>query len=233
MRHYAWGRVPSGAYVMRNGAKIQIGRGVDHVPIIEIVFRGDYGAMPNDATIVDIGANIGVFSLHAALNGRNNRVFAYEPMQAFYDLMVANVAANGLSDRVRCYQYAVAAEARQRDIYTQRPGFFFPTLLAEAETDTAGAVTIACTTLEAILEENGLEAIDLLKMDCEGAEYEILYRASDACLSRIAEMRLEYHVLEGSDENPDSLAAFLADKGFRVTRRHAFSPTNGVIWLSR
>jgi hypothetical protein len=128
---------------------------------------------------------------------------------------------------------AVAATATPRTIFTQRPGFFFPTLLGDGEAAADGAVTIECTTLDRIIAEQGLETIDLLKMDCEGAEYEIFYQASDETLARIQEMRIEYHVLEGPDETPDRLAAFLADKGFRVTHRHAFTPTNGIMWLSR
>jgi FkbM family methyltransferase len=232
MRHYGWGRVPGSPYVMRNGAKIQIGRGVDHVPIIEIFLRQDYGEMPDGATIVDIGANIGVFTLYAAMNGRGNRVFAYEPMSEFHALLSRNVADNGLGDRVACFPLAVASQAEERVIFTERPGFFFPTLLGQ-DGQGAGEVTIRCTTLAAIVADNGLDTIDLLKMDCEGAEYEIFYQASDDTLARIREIRLEYHVLKGADENPDSLAAYLQDRGFRVTHRHAFDPTNGVMWLSR
>ena len=44
---------------------------------------------------------------------------------------------------------------------------------------------------------NALERVDLLKMDCEGAEYEILYGTPDRYLERIREIRMEYHQLPG------------------------------------
>jgi len=87
MYHYALGFVPTRAYEFRNGARLKIGRGVDHVPIIEIFLRRDYGTPPDDAVIVDLGANIGVFSIYATATARNARVYAYPPSTSCYRRM--------------------------------------------------------------------------------------------------------------------------------------------------
>ena len=59
---------------------LKIGRGVDHVPIIEVVLRRDYGTVPDGATILDIGASTGVFSVYAAVESPHIRLVAFEPM---------------------------------------------------------------------------------------------------------------------------------------------------------
>src|SRR5262245_3242896 len=91
MFNYALGIVPGAPYSFRNRARLQIGRGVDHVPIIEIFLREEYGAVTHDAVVVDVGANIGAYSVYAAMSARGVKVYAYEPMPAFYRLLQENI----------------------------------------------------------------------------------------------------------------------------------------------
>ena len=70
-------------------------------------------------------------------------------------------------------------------------------------------------------------------MDCEGSEYDILYSAPPEALSRISELRIEYHHLDAPEENVDSLKQFLKAAGFAVTLEEAISETNGNLWARR
>jgi FkbM family methyltransferase len=236
MWHYALGLVPEKPYRFRNGARLKIGRGVDHVPVIEIFFREDYGAMPSDAVIVDLGASVGVFSVYAAATSRNSRIYAYEPMPDSYRLAQENVRINGQEQAIRCFNHAVGGEAGARDLYVAGTDFFFPTLLGPDDTGgnaQAEHISVHCTTLAEIIEANGLDRIDMLKMDIEGAEYEFLYGAPARCFERIGEIRMEYHDLDGERRNVDSLKRFLEERGFQVTHEQAVSATNGNLWARR
>ena len=233
MYHYALGLVPAKPYRFRNGAKLKIGRGVDHVPVIEIFFREDYGEMPRDGVIVDLGASVGVFSVYAAATARDLRIFAYEPMPASFRLAEENARINGREREISTFNYAVGGEAKDRDLFVAGTDFFFPTLLTPEDESRAERITVHCTTLAEILETNRLAQVDLLKMDIEGAEYEFLYAAPPACFERIREIRMEYHDLDGDRRNVASLKRFLTGQGFTVTREQAVTPTNGNLWVRR
>jgi len=234
MYNYALGLIPRDGYFFRNGARIKIGRGVDHVPIIEIFLRSDYGTLPNDAVIVDLGANIGVFAIYAATTTRNARVYAYEPLPEFYELMRENVRLNQRTDTVECFNSAVAGEANARDIYVAGTDFFFPTFVAPSDHDDAATrVQVRCTTLAEILDANQLEQVDLLKMDIEGAEYEVFCGTPPHYFERIKEIRMEYHDLDSDERNVTRLKEFLSKHGYRITHEQSNTPTNGNLWARR
>jgi FkbM family methyltransferase len=233
MSNYALGLVPSAPYLFRNRAQLKIGRGVDHVPIIEIFLREEYGAVADGAVILDLGANIGTFSIYAATTARDVTIYAYEPMPDFFRLMEENVRLNGFEGAVKCFNSAVGGDARDRELFIDGTDFFFPTLLEPDASRVVRTIRVPCTTLVEILDSNNLARVDLVKMDCEGAEYEILYNTPLSYLNRIGEMRMEYHNLDGDRSNVDALAAFLTERGYDIVRSRPTSSTNGNLWARK
>ena len=231
--NYAWGHVSERPYRFRNGAKLRIGRGVDHVPVIEIFFRKDYGDMPSNAVIVDLGASVGVFSVYAASTAENVRIFAYEPMPASFALVQENVRLNGKESQIKAFNYAVGGEAGERELFVGGTDFFFPTLLGPDGNGEAQHITVHCTTLAEILSANGLEVVDLLKMDIEGAEYEFFYKAPHEAFEKVREIRMEYHNLDEEERNLGAMKRFLGERGFKVVKEWANTPTNGNLWVRR
>jgi hypothetical protein len=65
-------------------------------------------------------------------------------------------------------------------------------------------------------------------MDCEGAEYEILYRSPPEDLRRITQIAMEVHNGPGDGENIDALDTFLKASGFKTRRRPV-----GMLWAWR
>ncbi len=232
MYNYALGLTPVGSYDFRNGARVRIGRGIDHVPIIEIFLREDYGEMPDNSVILDLGANIGVFTIYATTTASNVVVFAYEPLQDYYNLMQENLELNQRSQSVTCFNLAVAGDSTNRTLFVKGTDFFFPTLVGE-NSNNQESVEVKCTTLAHILETNNIDRVDILKMDCEGAEYEILYPTADRYFERIKEIRMEYHNLDQDQRRLERLKEFLTGKGYTVTRIQATSDTNGSLWAKR
>lgn len=214
MAAYALGFVPRRPYRFRSGAQLRIGRGVDHVPIIEVFLRRDYGTIPAGATVLDLGASTGVFAVYAAASAPGTRIVAYEPMPSAYALLVENVERNGAN--VDCRNAAVAATSGETRLYIRGEGLYFPSVIPPPSG--ADDLTVPGVTLADIMDRDGLDAVDLLKLDIEGGEYDVLYGAPPECLARIAEIRMEAHDLDEDRRNTAALKRFLVEAGYRVTR---------------
>ena len=89
------------------------------------------------------------------------------------------------------------------------------------------------TTLERIFHKNRIEKCDLIKMDCEGAEFNILYNAPKSIFDKVSHIFMEYHDwIEG--ESHKELKTYLEKLGYRVEKY----PNNkmkelGFFWCSK
>jgi FkbM family methyltransferase len=121
-----------------------------------------------DSVFVDVGANIGLFSVIGALRAWRGRVIAYEPVPALIELLRDNVQLNWLNDRVLVRPVAVAERPDRRPFaYDRRLQ-----LLGGLATDTESTTMVDVVTLDDDLED--LERIDLVKIDVEGGEADVL-----------------------------------------------------------
>jgi FkbM family methyltransferase len=229
MRNYAFGKT-EGTYRFRNGGKLKIHSGFDHVPIIEVMMKKDYGKIRNNITIIDIGASTGVFSVYACSTAKNLSIYAFEPSLDYFSTLKENIRINNLQSSVKCFNNAVAGANEVRNITLRSETFIYPSLKGESEN--ANSQSIECVTLAKIMKDNGIEKVGLLKMDCEGAEYEIFKNTAADVLEKVEEIRMEYHNI-GSNENVRELRNLLLEKGFEETHFSETTNVFGNIWFKR
>jgi FkbM family methyltransferase len=215
-------------YRMRNGIRLVDGRGGMAGTIAVVFVRQEYGEVDQFKTIVDIGANMGTFAVYAAQSNPDAHVYCYEPEPRNFRVLQNNIDINGLNDRVVAFQSAVASDNSQRNLAVG------DSLLNSFHIVPTGATsqTVTCTTLKDIIATHGLDTIDLLKINCEGAEYEILEGCPEN-LDRIANIRLEYHNIRARNRDGESLARFLESRGFRIERFTRYMNSSGFIWAGR
>lgn len=103
-------------YILRNGSQIRTEEGADTTTIAVVFIKRDYGRVEDDAIVIDIGANIGVFAVYAATTAVNTTVYAYEPMPSAFNLLLDNIARNRLEGRIIPVQLGVASEREQEAI---------------------------------------------------------------------------------------------------------------------
>jgi FkbM family methyltransferase len=165
-------------------------------------------------TIVDVGAHVGSFTVWAALRSPNARLLAVEPNPETFDFLLQNVFDNGLQDRVRAVNAAVGATSSLASLAFMEHSQ--GTRLAGSE---EGPVRVKVMKMHQLLAEAGIEEVDVLKMDCEGMEYEIFGAMDPDQLRVIKAITCEYHPEPGRDVS--QLEAILRAVGFTVERRGA------------
>lgn len=215
-------------YTLRDGFRLIDSRGTLAGTIAVVFVRREYGRMQNYRTIVDIGANMGAFGVYAALACPNAKIYCFEPEERNFEVLKRNIAVNSLETRVRAFQLAVASSNRDREMAIGSSPL--NSLVVKA----AGlSQTVHCTTLREILQQQELETIDLLKMNCEGVEYEILAGCTNSEFERMPRIRLEYHNLDAVNQNGKWLAAYLTSQGYQIERFTHYRGESGFIWAGR
>jgi FkbM family methyltransferase len=168
-------------------------------------------------TVVDIGGGVGDFTLLAASAHPENKVFACEPTPSSFSLLTKNTQINQISN-VHSYPNAVWSSDGEIVIDTEvgEPVQFTSQALTQADTLPTGKVAVKSYSMGSLFELTGITRCDLMKLDCEGAEYEILFKTPAALLGRIVRIVMEYHDNAGEYTHVD-MARFLEGQGYKVS----------------
>lgn len=180
----------------------------------------DWGAL---RTILDVGAHVGAFTVWAAMRSPGARILAVEPNPDTFALLQRNIRDNGLENTVVAVNAAVGSEsgAGTLELVEHSLG----TRLARAGT---GTVSVEVQTIPSLLAAAGMSEVDLVKMDCEGMEYEVFKTLPPGQLSRFDAIACEYHPEPG--HTVKEIDELLRASGFRV--QHPEAPL-GVLWATR
>jgi len=230
-------------YIFRNGLKIKTKDGLSSGTIAVVFIKKDYGNdIGDNSVIIDIGANIGVFSLFAS-QSKNTTIYAYEPMPENYDLLKENIRLNKLEKNILPFNLAIGARAEKRKFYLGScPSHSFSPISESpfnalygdhTQEEKQKFIETNCIPLKDVFDKNNIERCDLLKTDCEGAEFEILYNLPDEYFKRIKKIRLEYHNHFGKKNNVDYLIGFLKRMGYKIVKIKRPSDYQGDLWLER
>jgi FkbM family methyltransferase len=209
---------PLPPFRFRNGLVLMHGEGDAPLFLLFEIFanacyRRQLDAMRPDETIVDIGANIGAFTLDCAVRFPAARIDAYEPNPRAFRMLEANIAANNLEGRVRAHAEAVGRSCGVLELWGSGS-----TITASAyprATDTVDVPTVCpMVDLRTALARTGGRA-GVVKLDAEGAEADII-EGGRSVLRSVAQFVGEYH----EDRVPDVVArcrSALEQSGFAFT----------------
>src|SRR5271167_2801147 len=180
-------------------------------PEREELAREIAGVSGRPFVFVDIGANVGLFSLFVAATARTARILAIEPEPGNFARLAFNIAANpGLPITPLALALGEAEGTAFIMLNARDRG---GTRMAAG--DTPGGVEVKCRPLLAVVQEAGLTGIDALKIDVEGAEDKVLvpfFRDAPAALWPALII-----IEDSSAEWSTDLFALLASKGYQVS----------------
>ena len=182
--------------------------------------------------IIDIGANVGVFSAWAASVSPEVRVLALEPSPQICTFLRRNVGVNRLHN-VTVVEQACGGERGEVTLYTRgHEGLNSIYCQDNLASRFKPLARVSMMTLDDVFERFELSRCDLLKLDCEGAEYEIILSASDSTLEKIARVAMEYHV--GLNQYvPGDLVRRLAATGFETTCSPLENVESGYLFAAK
>jgi FkbM family methyltransferase len=168
-------------------------------------------------TVIDIGANIGVFAAYAATRAAGVRVFAYEPFPENIAWLKRNVTESRLTN-VEVRAQAVGAETCVRTLQVDPGDWIMHSLFARPDGTDAQALAVECVSFDEVMNQPGVARCDLLKLDCEGSEYEILQGCAPDTLRRVRRIVGEFHEGEHIAGTARELCRYLEARAFRIDR---------------
>ena len=154
--------------------------------IADSVVRGVLPFVPSEGVCIDVGANLGLYSIALSRRHPGLTVYSLEPVPETFRFLETNVSRN--APGCTCLQLACGASdetARMQFVEHFAAGSHFTVddSLANVENTGDSVVEVAVRSLDSLAEELGLQRLDVLKIDVEGFELDVL-RGSRAVLSR-------------------------------------------------
>jgi FkbM family methyltransferase len=195
----------------------------DYYVLRDLFEDEEYGSvarfdLPSDATILDLGGNIGLSVRYFLTRYPKSRIAAVEPDEGNLEMLRMNCREAIAAGRVIPIRGFAAAEDGQAEIDRSDLAWGFK----KRDSSVGGrSELIPCLGVPSLLREAGFDRIDLLKVDIEGAERE-LFEDCRGWVGRVEHMAVETHPPYGVDD----LYAALRNNGwdFEVLHEIRYTP---------
>ncbi len=222
-------------FIAKNNVKVEVPKRLHH-EFKEIFMENAYSIglkkqIKKNPTIIDIGANVGFFSMFALSKYQGCIIYSYEPIFSNFKQLIKNKELNS-TRQIYCFNKAVCGHNGKIKISFDKTDSFTTsaTIINSDGDDNKDSIEVPCLTLSEIFKENNLDHCDLLKIDCEGAEYDILYNTSKVVLNKIDQMAIEVHTGKNEKENLSSLKKFLLNLNYQLFQ---FKDKPHMLWVYR
>lgn len=207
---------------LRNGFTIVLRSGTSDRCVFNDLWLEQAYALPGlqyekYRSIIDIGAHIGLYALFAADAAPKAHIYAFEPEPENFALLQENIKNNHLTDRVHAFAKGIAAREGTLQLNVM-PGRG-ECNSSYRQMEESFSLQVPVTTLEAVFREQNINHCDLLKVNCEGEEYNIFRSMPDSLFDRIGAIILNYHLFSPDPaKHPRVLKQRLEEQGFTVSK---------------
>ncbi|HEX4209691.1 MAG TPA: FkbM family methyltransferase [Candidatus Binataceae bacterium] len=176
--------------------------------------------------IVDVGSNVGYSIVYWATHFPQARIEGFEPHPAHLDKLRRSITLNDFADRVTVHGVAAGTAKSLGELADRGPASAMT-----AEGQTSGTVKHNVVPIEVVdfFETVGESTIDLLKLDCEGGEFDLLMDPRFARLD-VRNLVMEWHETPAHPEAERDLTERLSELGWEVEARPELStgPLSGT-----
>lgn len=172
-----------------------------------------------ETQIIDIGGHIGIFSIYTRTLNPNVPILTFEPENENYKNLKENLKFNHIKN-IKTKNLAVSGKQEQTTLFLSEDSHNHSLIKKSEKTQITQT-----TTLEKIIKTH----TDLIKMDCEGAEFEIIEKTPLKTLRLIKNFYIEYHT-----KAPKPIIEKLQKAGFRAkTSPSHYDSSMGIIQAYR
>ena len=190
----------------------------------EVFFTDDYKFdqiqsrvlnLSSEPVVIDVGANVGYLSAFTFTRFSKARVFSVEPIPNNLELLRRNMERNDQFNW-SIIEGVLSDKNEPLEIQFDEADSFSTSASMYGLDKGNHSIKVESQTLENLIAWNGLKNVHILKLDCEGAEYDILYCLSAELLNSIAFITMETHQIDDERKNRDSLVSWLNGKGWKT-----------------
>jgi FkbM family methyltransferase len=152
--------------------------------------------------IIDIGAHVGVVSTYISKINKNCKIYSYEPSLNSFNCLAHNLLMNDVKN-VKIFNYAVTSDGRDVKMMMPFTNTGGSSLIFEPQNQNyffnyVKSVNINQLINEILIDEK-TDKIKILKIDCEGSEYEILNSLSPEFFNKIEYLIGEFHTIQNDE----------------------------------
>jgi len=227
-------RHKDGVLARLNGLQLYMESSEEFFILKEVFIEKDYNLLSKEPIVVfDIGMNIGISSLFFGLQNNVQQIYSFEPVVTTYNQALYNLALNAaISDKIEAFNFGLGGSTRTEKVLynSQAKGNcgIRRELSQVIDKDTASEIEIPIKNVSDILPDlfaRHPNEKKILKMDCEGAEYEILQKLNDSNLL----VGIDVLLIEWHDKGATLLEELLVAHNFSVISRYLTS-ISGMIY---
>jgi len=179
--------------------------------------------LPIKPLVIDIGANVGFFDFLLLSKLDQALIYSYEPLISNVEKLEKTILANpAIQKNIFINQLAVTGSAQDfLELYSEdtEDNQVVASIFSDFNANNSKSIKVPCITLSDIIRDTGFKTIDLLKMDCEGSEYDIIYNTRQELVQLIRKMVVEVHDVDAEKNNVTYFTNYLKQLGFAVTHQ--------------
>jgi FkbM family methyltransferase len=190
------------------------------------------GRLKEGMTVFDIGANLGVYALSFAQRvGPTGRIYAFEPVPATFARLKEHIALNGATNIIPV-PFALFDREGRMEMWVDEEWHGEKSFFRQPKKKSM-PLLVPVTTIDLFVNREGIERVDAIKLDAEGAELAIV-RGADQTLRRdkpLLMVEINETTLTAAKTTPDELFATIVSYGYDafVIRHGKTLPTDKVV----
>jgi FkbM family methyltransferase len=188
-----------------------------------------YYTPPRNATVIDVGAHIGTFSLLLADMAPEGKIYALEPSDDTFEVLKKNVIENCLQQRMIPSKLALFnSESTIKLFHDKQSGNWGHSIVSQLSDTYEEVETIS---MDSFFVKNNIQHCDLIKFNCEGAEFKIIESALDDTLNKVDTWIILFHEDLEKEGNRNNIIQRLKKNGF-IVRLIRVSDDNKRGWIT-
>lgn len=191
-----------------------------------VLIGKEYRIFKTDSTIVDLGANIGIFAVLARSINLKGKIYCVEPFSQNFFRLKNTIKNNNLEDSIFLREYAVSS-VNGEVIFNSDPDIPSHSRKISQSLNISQKESVLSYTLESFFTKESLDRVDFIKMDIEGAEYDLILNTDSSILRKVNRFAIEYH-----GRGHKLITEHLRAAGFEITY-HPKAGNSGVIEYSQ